>query len=451
MLKHKRVFNNTIHVDHLLKSGQEGEVYRCVDRRRDVVCALKTKSRGSQFDQRPLREVESLQALHSPHVTALNAVWVDPWDSQLHLLLEFCNTGDLEDYIQSQGGAPMPEEELRDLLAQMLLGLAHIHTHCIVHRDVKLGNILLHNPTGTNAVHHGQASDKTQGRLVVKFADFGCSKRMESPTALSYRAHGTPAYFSPEMIRGQAYDLGTDVWSLGVCVYAMMSGGVLPFTGKNEDELREAIGGNAPPALPTEGLRYPQEMVDIVTSMLTKRAADRPSAIALLRRFDILHTALRKPSWAPLSAQERFDGPCVVLAMTDQTAVVRIRSRPCRDAPTLGLVRYGDVVYAHSAVMESDEKGLASSSSWHRTLWCRLLHPQAGYCVLGYGDQPLFCDIRDFKYSPLCPPVEGSQPQTISGNDCTVSVEGIHSELKALPGATGLAVWGACGGDEENT
>ena len=131
--------------------------------------------------------------------------------------------GDLLNFLKTNG--TLKENEARQIQADIVLGLMHLHSKHIVHRDIKLDNILL---------------DK-QGR--GKLADFGISK-MIPPDQLIYEQCGTPAYLAPEIIRNKGYSgYKADVWSLGVLLHALIIGTV-PFKAETlEDQYRKILTG----------------------------------------------------------------------------------------------------------------------------------------------------------------------------------------------------------------
>ena len=109
------------------------------------------------------------------------------------------------------------------IFRQVVDGLAYCHSKGIVHRDMKLDNILLDE----------------QGN--VKICDFGVSKLLASTHEVMTEQCGTPAYIAPEILKDKGYrGFGVDVWSLGVCLYAMLCGTV-PFKANNMSELHKLI------------------------------------------------------------------------------------------------------------------------------------------------------------------------------------------------------------------
>ena len=155
------------------------------------------------------------------------------------------------------GRGPIPPAQVLDLAAQITEGLAAAHDRGIVHRDLKPGNVLV----------------TEEG--VVKILDFGLAKLAgrEQLTATNATV-GTPAYMSPEQIRGEPVDARTDLWSLGVMLYEMVVGH-RPFRRDDATALLHAILSGAPE--PVTGLRpgFPAGIEAVIGRALSKAPARR--------------------------------------------------------------------------------------------------------------------------------------------------------------------------------
>jgi serine/threonine protein kinase len=132
--------------------------------------------------------------------------------------MEYICAGDLLNFIKKR--TKLSEQTAKFIFKQIILAIQFIHSKKIIHRDIKLDNILI------------DLDNK------IKLCDFGVSKFLNS-TKL-FDQCGTPAYIAPEILRNEGYDFSVDVWSAGVVLYAMLSGNV-PFKGKNVQELHERI------------------------------------------------------------------------------------------------------------------------------------------------------------------------------------------------------------------
>jgi TolB-like protein/tetratricopeptide (TPR) repeat protein len=147
---------------------------------------------------------------------------------------------------------------------QILDALAHAHDHRVIHRDLKSANVMV-GPSGQ-----------------LKLLDFGLARRLDGIVASAESmatsaveltaAGGTLPYMAPEILRGEAADARTDLWSFGVLFYEMMSGR-LPFSGQTAYEVGSAILNDAPAALPDS---VPPAIASCIMRCLEKERARRP-------------------------------------------------------------------------------------------------------------------------------------------------------------------------------
>ncbi|XP_020573830.1 mitogen-activated protein kinase kinase kinase NPK1-like [Phalaenopsis equestris] len=142
------------------------------------------------------KEHSILSSLTSPHI--VSCLGFDISGESYHLFLELAAMGALSDV-----AGRLDEPKIRSFTRQILLGLSYLHSEGIAHCDVKGGNVLL-------------CSDD-----LVKLADFGCARRDGDGGRL---VMGTPAYMSPEAVRGEEQGIAGDVWSLGCTVVEMATG-----------------------------------------------------------------------------------------------------------------------------------------------------------------------------------------------------------------------------------
>ncbi|KZV86894.1 Pkinase-domain-containing protein, partial [Exidia glandulosa HHB12029] len=164
------------------------------------------------------REIHHHRRLHHPHVTQLYEVIAT--ESYIWLVTELCAGGELFDYLVEKGR--LSEEETRAIFGQLCLAVAYIHEKGVVHRDLKLENVLLDE------------------RCRVKLGDFGFTREFERGSLLDTFC-GTTGYASPEMLLGKKYHgQEVDIWSLGIIVYALLTG-TLPFDDDDEDVMRDKI------------------------------------------------------------------------------------------------------------------------------------------------------------------------------------------------------------------
>ncbi|EIN04721.1 Pkinase-domain-containing protein [Punctularia strigosozonata HHB-11173 SS5] len=164
------------------------------------------------------REIHHHRQLHHPHVVQLYEVIAT--ESSIWLVSELCSGGELFDYLVEKGR--LAEEEAKVVFGQLCLAVGYIHDKGIVHRDLKLENVLLDE------------------RCRVKLSDFGFTREYERGALLETFC-GTTGYAAPEMLSEQKY-LGpeVDIWSLGVILYTLLTGS-LPFDDDDEAVMRAKI------------------------------------------------------------------------------------------------------------------------------------------------------------------------------------------------------------------
>ncbi|KAL5504915.1 hypothetical protein ACEPAH_7578 [Sanghuangporus vaninii] len=164
------------------------------------------------------REIHHHRRLHHPHVCKLYEVIAT--ESTIWLVTELCSGGELFDYLAEKGR--LSEDESKTIFGQLCLAVAYIHEKSVVHRDLKLENVLLDE------------------RCRVKLGDFGFTREFERGALLDTYC-GTTGYAAPEMLLGKKY-LGpeVDIWSMGIILYCLLTG-TLPFDDDDESIMREKI------------------------------------------------------------------------------------------------------------------------------------------------------------------------------------------------------------------
>ncbi|KAI0300526.1 hypothetical protein B0F90DRAFT_1668336 [Multifurca ochricompacta] len=180
------------------------------------------------------REIHHHRQLHHPHITQLYEVIAT--ENSIWLVTELCSGGELFDYLTEKGR--ILEEETRHIFGQICLAVNYLHEKGIVHRDLKLENVLLDE------------------RCRIKLGDFGFTREFDRGAYLETYC-GTTGYAAPEMLEGKKYlgpgnscilqpsshanlALEVDVWSLGVILYCLLTGG-LPFDDDDESVMRAMV------------------------------------------------------------------------------------------------------------------------------------------------------------------------------------------------------------------
>ncbi|KAJ5102526.1 hypothetical protein N7532_003055 [Penicillium argentinense] len=185
------------------------------------------------------REVDILKAVNHPSLVQLKAFGSD--EKRALLVLDYCPGGDLFEFATS-GAPPMSPGLIRRIFAELVNAVRYLHSHYIVHRDIKLENVLLTMPPHAM----DEVTDwRIYDRAVVTLSDLGLSRRIPEPpeSPLLQTRCGSEDYAAPEILMGQPYDgRVTDAWALGVLLYAIMENrlpfDVLPGTRGDPAKLR---------------------------------------------------------------------------------------------------------------------------------------------------------------------------------------------------------------------
>jgi MAP/microtubule affinity-regulating kinase len=168
------------------------------------------------------KEIQTLSQMDHPNIMALFEV-IDT-RMNVNLVMEMCNGKSLYHYIKKKENMRLPEELCRIIFRQLVDGIAYLHSNDIVHRDLKLDNILI---------------DPSDGNR-IKIIDFGFSIRASADQKLTLFC-GTPHYMDPDISRKKDYNgHAADVWALGVILFILLTG-KLPFFGEFEQDLYRKI------------------------------------------------------------------------------------------------------------------------------------------------------------------------------------------------------------------
>lgn len=139
---------------------------------------------------------------------------MEVFETQAYMMvvMEYAPGGDLQGWVKQNGA--MPEKEARNVVRQIVYGIAHIHSRSVAHRDIKLDNILI--------------SRDVSGFIKAKICDFGVSKIVKKGE-MAFDLCGTPAYLAPEIVLNKPYSgFHVDLWSLGILLHGLLVGH-LPF------------------------------------------------------------------------------------------------------------------------------------------------------------------------------------------------------------------------------
>ncbi|KAJ1450212.1 kinase-like domain-containing protein [Pelagophyceae sp. CCMP2097] len=255
------------------------------------------KSAGESFVKATMLERNILGKFNHPFLLKLYHSFQER--DRLILVVDYCPGGSLHTHVNislREAGGGFSESRSAFYVAEIALACAHLHLHGIVHRDLKLENVLMH----------------ASGHCAV--SDFGASKRLKPPAAGDCRARGqpssveelreshsdrssfasgatppdalaaqtrsivgTPAYMAPEMLLAQPYDFAVDWWALGVLLFTMLKGR-LPFDAAEEDKMLWRIVKSKP----RYDAAWSQPMLDVLRALLQKRPKTRLCSLKAL-------------------------------------------------------------------------------------------------------------------------------------------------------------------------
>jgi serine/threonine-protein kinase len=293
--------------------GGMGRVYRALDLRLGRAVALKflppLLSADDEAKRRFVDEARAASALDHPNVCAIHEIG----ETSAGRLFIAMASYDGETLKQRLARGPLPPSEVIEYGAQIADGLAAAHAAGIVHRDVKPANVMI--------MAGGQ----------VKILDFGVATAAGAQLGGDGAALGTVAYMSPEQTRGQPVDARSDVWSLGVVLFEMLTGR-RPFCGASERELVHAIRHDAPPRVGRLRRETPAVVAALVARCLEKEPARRSgSAGELLRELRAVQAG---PATARAARRRaRLYGGLTALATLLALLGLAVRERVASSAP----------------------------------------------------------------------------------------------------------------------
>ena len=253
-----------------LGKGGMGEVYLAQDTKLSRKIALKVLPGAFTQDQERLRrfeqEARATSALNHPNI--LTIFEIGEADGRHYIATEFIEGETLGQRIAV--GPPLKLRETLDIAEQITSALSAAHGAGIVHRDVKPENIMIRRDGIVKVLDFGLAK-LAQIQSIRSGPDDSTRALVKTGTGV---VMGTVAYMSPEQARGLSLDARTDIWSLGVVIYQMLTGSA-PFSGATSSDTLVSILEREPRSLNSFSPEIPEELEWIVTKALTKDFDDR--------------------------------------------------------------------------------------------------------------------------------------------------------------------------------
>ncbi len=248
-------------VDKELGKGAMGVVYLGKDPKIGRVVAIKTMALSQEFSgdelvdarERFFREAETAGRLqHQNIVTIFDA---GEEHDLAYIAMEFLKGKDLLDFCKDGNLLPVPK--VLSIVARVAEALAYAHRQNVVHRDIKPANIMYELDSDT-----------------VKVTDFGIARITDSSKTKTGLVLGTPSFMSPEQLAGKKVDGRSDLYSLGVMLFQMLTG-VLPFRGESMAELMFKIANEEAPDVRIIRKELPESLANLVALSVSKRPETR--------------------------------------------------------------------------------------------------------------------------------------------------------------------------------
>ena len=240
----------------ILGMGSYGKVRLYRDKNyKDLLFAIKTlKKEGiSSYQFNLLKsEVNILSNLDHPNIVKYFGAFEDKY--YVHIVMEYLKGYDLYKIISLKKYTGFDEKDMCEIIQQLLKALSFIHSQNIIHRDIKPENILFANKRDYST---------------LKLIDFGLATTSSKDT----KSVGTPYYMSPETIEGHSY-ARSDIWSVGVIVYLMLTG-KYPFQGEKGEKLFKKIENDEIDMKPLIESQCSQEAIDFIQKCLKKNYLER--------------------------------------------------------------------------------------------------------------------------------------------------------------------------------
>ena len=253
----------------MLGSGSFGSVYEAENSIFQNTVAMKVikKDPNNELDEQEIRnEIDILKKLSHPNIVKIYEFYIS--NSHYYIITEFCKEGELFSYIKNKYN----EHQLAVLFYQVFSGLWYLHDNKILHRDIKLENIMISK----------KEKDNNTGEELfwAKIIDFGTAKIFEK-NKREMDVVGSSYYIAPEVLK-QNYNEKCDTWSVGVILYMMLVGRA-PFDGKDDEEIICKINSADYNSKEPKLLKHSPEVRDLVDKLLQKDTNKRYSAKEALK------------------------------------------------------------------------------------------------------------------------------------------------------------------------
>lgn len=250
IFKSKATIDDFIILKYIGK-GRFGKVYQVRHKPSSKIFAMKSLKKSQIFKDNQIRNTKNERDIlaSTAHNFLVKLHYAFKSETKLHLVMDYVSGGELFTHLKCRGS--LPETWVMFYGAEILCALNYLHGRGIAYRDLKPENVLVH--------HTGH----------IKLADFGLSKSNVEENKTDTIC-GTPAYLSPEMLKGDPYDFSVDIWALGILMYELASG-TTPFYHKNRIAMSKRILNAETPYPPN----FSVELKSLLDGLLKKDPKER--------------------------------------------------------------------------------------------------------------------------------------------------------------------------------
>jgi len=342
--------------------GAMGIVYKAKDPMLERTVAIKTINMGmdrdgaEMYEKRFYQEARAAGGLNHPNIVTVYDI--GKTEIECYMAMEYIEGAELRTLLLP--GKPLPVPRALSIAAQVAEGLAYAHERGVVHRDIKPANIMVPDSGA------------------VKITDFGIARmRSSNVQTQTGMMMGSPKYMSPEQVIGKRADHRSDIFSLGVILYEMLTGAA-PFTGESVNAVMYQIVNFVPPAPSAINPAAPAAIDGIVAHMLAKSLDERYQSAAEIARAlreceqQAQGGAISATTTLPLGALSPGAAPTVVEPAVKSAVLAQTveRSRRVEEttansdlAPARGLSRTFDSLEATQRLVALSDAAVASNPS----------------------------------------------------------------------------------------
>lgn len=250
-------------------------ILRAIDRKDQAEVVLKFSDVDGKNKARYVMNFNKLVSIHHPNIIQYRELFALTHTTGFNIVetMEYANQGNLADYVK----APRQLKDLIQIFRQVFQGVHYLHSHGVLHRDIKPTNILLHN---------------VNGRLMVKISD------IELLDDEKHSIKTTPEFLAPEVYENKDYNLKSDIWAIGVMLYELFTAR-FPFGSRHEGLSVEEIRANARCGLTELQVNaVPSPFREVIEKALIVDPSERPTSVESLASeigfFAVIKLALKK-------------------------------------------------------------------------------------------------------------------------------------------------------------